>query len=185
MKDFAKKMTATVEHKRSNKLDRGRVTKAWELLEKVINQVNACGELDHICGGTRLDELRLPSFVAPFIYPPKVSLKPGYLMRDLVCRPDKDPNFVYDEGSVIGAAKDIFDTQKKPTNMKTASEMRGSAAVLNEVDFSICEHTFQKDNQTAFFPVPMIAELEPLLGDWSNTDVESVVTQWLARNFDI
>lgn len=182
--ELIKSLADDVEAKKCVKIEKTAIEDAWKVLLPVINQVNACAELDRVCGGVRLEDLRLPSFVKPFIFPPKVSLEASFEARDLVYRPAKEAEFEYDEKAVTKASYVICSTLKKTPDMKTAAELRGEPAVFSNVDFSIRNKTRLRDERL-FYPVPLNDALESLLGDWSNAETDKVIQTWINRCFSV
>lgn len=155
----------------------------WTIF-RLIDQINACNEFDRRIGLERLENIMIPEWAKPFIFPAKVSILPGYDMRDLVLRPQKDSTYDYDEVSIIRAAQLIAQTRKTNRKMVFAKEFRTAEATLSQVKMSINGRVFQQERE-AFIPVPLVGELDSVLGDWSNEDEVKVVRDYFLHSFNM
>lgn len=160
--------------------DTSHLESGLKVIFKTIEQVNALSELEKNCGGTRLEDLMLPSWSAPFILPSKVALNSEFWAKDLVERPVKDSAFIYNEAEVTKAAYDVGNVVKAKPNMVSASELRSSVKMLSEVSYCIGNNTRQSDHEI-FVPVPLTDKLSALLGDWSNTTVDKMLELYFSR----
>lgn len=148
-----------------------------------IFAVNSVDEFTFTVGNTRLSEVYLPKWVAPFVYPPRVSLLPGFNAADLVQRP-KVGTYVYDESEVRKAAYRISASQKKQPEFERADQLRGDVATLSNVKFEVKGKTFQLADEL-FIPIPLVSTLESHLGGWSNAEADVIIRQYLMRVFSI
>jgi hypothetical protein len=153
---------------------------AVSIIMTVVEQVNALSELDKVCGGTRLEDLMLPDWTKTFLYPSKVALTPDFAALDLVERPTKDSAFTYDEAEVTKAAYVISSTVKGKPNMTNVSSLRPQNSMLSEVRYAIGNNVKQSDNEI-FLPIPLTDKLSVLLGLWSNTTVDKMITLFFSR----
>lgn len=153
------------------------------LIMKAVQAVNSASAFTNSVGGVRLDQLDLPHWTKPFIYPLKVSILIGFDMKDLVVRPRVD-DFVYDEEAIKRAAYRISSSQKAIPEFSKASDLRGDVATLSSVKFAVGQKTKQ-EGEEVFIPVPLDASLDAVLGEWSNAETDSVIKKYLIRQFNI
>lgn len=172
-----------LEHTVTN-FKRDEVEAAVKTIFELIDQINACGELDKRVGSERLENIMIPDWATVFIYPAKVSVLPGYDMRDLVVRPAKDDNYEYDEAAIARAAQIIAQTHKTSRKMVLAKDSRSAEATLSQINMSINGRVDQKDKEY-FIPVPLVSDLDAILGDWSNEDEEKVVKDYFLHSFNM
>jgi hypothetical protein len=109
---------------------------------------------------------------------------PGYDMRDLVVRPAKDDKYEYDEAVIARAAQIIAQTHKTNRKMVLVKEFRNSEATLSQIKMSINGRVSQQEKE-AFIPVPLVSDLDAILGDWSNEDEEKVVKDYFLHSFNM
>jgi hypothetical protein len=155
------------------------VKESVEAIFEVVNQVNACLSDDTMCGDTLLKEVKLPSWVKPFIYPKKVEIYSSYFATDLVVRPEKDLDFHYDAMRVANAANCMSRLIKTSPTMLTAEELRGAETTLSSINFCVGDDTVETDSD-AFIPVPISDEVSAALGEIWNSTVDKVVRKYFA-----
>jgi hypothetical protein len=177
--ELVKSVTENVEARKQIKVPTD-LDKAVSIILKAVEQVNALHELDKSSGGTRLEDLMLPSWVKPLLYPSKVALTNDFNAIDLVERPDKDSSYVYDEAVITKAAYLVSGVVKAKPDMKSVAELRHGVSMLSEVHYSI-GNACKQESDELYVPVPLTDKLSALLGDWSNTTVDKVLTQYFAR----
>lgn len=172
-----------LEHTVTN-FKREEVENAVKTIFELIDQINACGELDRRVGSERIENIMIPNWAKVFIYPAKVSVLPGYDMRDLVVRPAKDDKYEYDEAVIARAAQIIAQTHKTNRKMVPVKEFRNSEATLSQIKMAINGRVFQQEKE-AFIPVPLVSDLDAILGDWSNEDEEKVVKDYFLHSLEM
>jgi hypothetical protein len=177
--EMVKSVTENVEARKQIKVP-DNLDKAVETVFKAVEQVNALHELDKRSGGTRLEDLMLPSWVKPFLYPTKVALTNDFNAVDLIERPEKDSSYVYDEAEVTRAAYLISGVVKAKPDMKSVTDLRSGLSMLSEVHYSIGNACKQEADEL-YVPIPLTDKLSALLGDWSNTTVDKVLSTYFAR----
>lgn len=171
-------------HKRINRPVANLESHIKVILETVEN-INSAGELDKRIGGELLNEIFVPSWVKPFVFPKKVSLFPGFQYKDMVARPAKDPDWVYDGAKVAYAANMVAQYFKCTARLVSAETLRGSELVPSQVSFSVDGQVERKGNEL-FYPVPLIPDLAAVLGDvWFNETEDKMVELFFARSFDM
>lgn len=162
--------------------DRTKVEEAVKTIFKLVDQINACGELEKRVGSERFENVMIPDWAKVFIYPSKVSILPGYDMKDLVIRPEKEAGYQYDEVEITKAAQLIAQTHKTQRKMICVKELREAEATISQVKFSINGRVLQQEKE-GFIPVPLESGLDSNLGDWSNEDEEKVVKDYFLHSF--
>lgn len=164
------------------KFERTDIEPSVKTIFDLVDQINACEELDRWVGGERLENVVIPEWAKVFIFPPKVSILPGFDMKDLVLRPAKDETYVYDEAAIIKAAQKIAQTRKTSRKLISAKDARGSEATLSAVQMCI-DGRVRQEGKEGFIPVPLISDVDSNLGDWSNEDESKVVSDYFNHSF--
>lgn len=181
--EWVQKVTDIVELEHTiTKFERTDIEPSVKTIFKLVDQINACKELDRWVGGERLENIVIPEWAKVFIFPTKVSILPGFDFKDLVLRPDKDESYVYDEAEIIKAAQKIAQTRKTSRKMMSAKEARGAEATLSAIQMCI-EGRVRQEGKEGFIPVPLISDLNSNLGDWSNEDESKVVKDFFNHSF--
>lgn len=156
-----------------------------DCLIDVVNAINACDEYTLRCGGERLDDIMIPKFIVPFVYPIKVSLSPVPMAYDLVSRPKAKTDYEVDLAKIQKAAIVLAKTRKVVNvPMVSAVSARGELKMLSNVNFQIKGRTAQSGGET-FIPVPLDIRLDPMLGEWSNADALDIMTLWISQKFEV
>lgn len=164
------------------KFERTDIEPSVKTIFDLVDQINACEELDRWVGGERLENVVIPEWAKVFIFPPKVSILPGFDMKDLVLRPAKDETYVYDEAAIIKAAQKIAQTRKTSRKLISAKDARGSEATLSAVQMCI-DGRVRQEGKEGFIAVPLISDVDSNLGDWSNEDESKVVSDYFNHSF--
>lgn len=181
--EWVQKVTDIVELEHTiTKFERTDIEPSVKTIFKLVDQINACKELDRWVGGERLENIVIPEWAKVFIFPTKVSILPGFDFKDLVLRPDKDESYVYDEAEIIKAAQKIAQTRKTSRKMMSAKEARGAEATLSATQMCI-DGRVRQEGKEGFIPVPLISDLNSNLGDWSNEDESKVVKDFFNHSF--
>lgn len=181
--EWVQKVTDIVELEHTiTKFERTDIEPSVKTIFKLVDQINACKELDRWVGGERLENIVIPEWAKVFIFPTKVSILPGFDFKDLVLRPDKDESYVYDEAEIIKAAQKIAQTRKTSRKMMSAKEARGAEATLSAIQMCI-DGRVRQEGKEGFIPVPLISDLNSNLGDWSNEDESKVVKDFFNHSF--
>lgn len=181
--EWVQKVTDIVELEHTiTKFERTDIEPSVKTIFKLVDQINACKELDRWVGGERLENIVIPEWAKVFIFPTKVSILPGFDFKDLVLRPDKDKSYVYDEAEIIKAAQKIAQTRKTSRKMISAKEARGAEATLSAIQMCI-DGRVRQEGKEGFIPVPLISDLNSNLGDWSNEDESKVVKDFFNHSF--
>lgn len=181
--EWVQKVTDIVELEHTiTKFERTDIEPSVKTIFKLVDQINACKELDRWVGGERLENIVIPEWAKVFIFPTKVSILPGFDFKDLVLRPAKDESYVYDEAEIIKAAQKIAQTRKTSRKMMSAKEARGAEATLSAIQMCI-DGRVRQEGKEGFIPVPLISDLNSNLGDWSNEDESKVVKDFFNHSF--
>lgn len=153
---------------------------------KVVDQVNALGEYDRRIGDINLADIYLPTWAKAFIAPVKVTLGvPGSIYEDLVVRPAKEADFVYDEAEIRKGSTLIAGAFKTQPAYQTALEMRTSAGekALSAVHYAINGNSRQEGNEL-FVPLTLNPALEQVLGQsWYNITADEMIKRYFLRSF--
>lgn len=158
---------------------------------EVVDQVNALTLYDRRIDGLTLDEVFLPSWTEPFIFPQRVYLEPNFEAPDLVVRPDKNDSFEYDEAEIRrienGIAGAFRQTAKSLVTAKAMREKKGDvalASVKKALVFDGSELSCHKDGDDLFVPVPVDGYLRIAFSKfYFNTSVDDVMEHFFLRSF--
>lgn len=159
--------------------DKSDILYALQLIE-VINQLP-----DYVESymGFRFDEIRIPKFLAPFVWPKKVSFKPDVKYSDLR-RVRRDLTDVpVDLGRLKGLTDCVNSEFKCDIAPVAISELR-SARTLDEVRFCVTEGEVERvivdGAQDYFIPIPVISQILDVVGvHVVNEDAEYIVKLFL------
>lgn len=181
--EWVQKVTDYVELEHTiTKFDKDDIKTSVQTIFDLVDQINACKELDRWVGGERLENIVIPEWARVFIFPTKVSILPGFDMKDLVLRPDKNQDYVYNEAEIIKAAQKIAQARKTDRKLISAKEARGPEATLSAVQICI-DGRVRQEGKEGFIAVPLISDLNSNLGDWSNEDESKVVKDFFNHSF--
>lgn len=178
-------------------LNQRKMTRTISITEKdiaavleVVDQVNALERYDHTLNGVRLEDVFLPDWTKDFIFPERVAIKSGFECPDLVVRPNKDKEFVYDEFSVRRVENYIASSFKSSAKgLVTAKSLREAKGdiVIDTVKFAVVNgdrFSCRRGETENFIPVPVDGSLARLYGDYYfNTSVEETIKLYFLRAF--
>lgn len=184
-KELTKRVEAYVESHKTVSFSGKTLEQDLNVILEAVDEVNSLTELDTKVGGELLDEAKLPSWVAPFVYPVKVAVLPGFQYPDVVERPQPTADWVFDIPKVTVASHRIAQLFKTVPDFRSVRDLRGDLAMISAVHFAV-NGWVRQDGDELFYPVPLVSGTASVLGtEWGTMQLDRMIELFFARSFNI